>query len=151
MSRRRDVATGDLFTSIPQPVAANPGALDFRSQVASLIAEMLDVARANDPSLDRYQVAASVSRLVGREVSKAMLDGYTSESREAFNLPFWMLPAMEHVCGTTLLTEWLAITRGGRLVLGPAALDSEIGRMQNQMEADKERLKTLRELRRRGW
>lgn len=150
MTRRHDVATGDLFTSIPQPIAAEPGGMDFRTRIAVLIAEMLDDARAADPQLDRYQVAARVSSLVGKEVSKAMLDAYTAESRDAYNVPAWLMPALEHVCHSHRYTEWLAHARGGRFLLGPAALDAEIGRIQSEMDASRERLKALQDLRKRS-
>lgn len=149
MSRRRDVATGDLFTSIPQPVPAEPGGMDFRTRIAVLVGDLLDDARAHDPQLDRYEVAARTSRLVGKEVSKAMLDAYTAESRDAYNAPAWLMPALEHVCESYRYTEWLASVRGGRFLLGPAALDAEIGRMQSEMDTNRERLKALQDLRKR--
>lgn len=146
---RRDVASGDLFYDIPRPAPAVPASMDFRPELSHLVGEILADVQARDPAMDRYQVAAICSRLAGKEVSKAMLDGYTAESREAFNLPFWLVPAFETACSTTALSEWLAGKRGGRLVLGPEALDSEIGRLEGEKEAVNERLKELRELRRR--
>lgn len=151
MSRRQrsDTSTGDLFTGIPRPAPAIPASMDFRPQLSHLVAEMLSVANATDPGLDRYAIAATCSRLAGKEVSKAMLDGYTAESREAFNLPLWLVPALETACNSTALTDWLASVRGGRLVLGPAALDTEIGRIQGEIEALTDRLKEAKNLRRR--
>lgn len=151
MSRtsRRDALSGDLFRDIPRPAPPVAASMDFRPQLSNLVAEMLAAAQAADPALDRYQIAAICSRLAGKEVSKAMLDGYTAESREAFNLPLWLVPALETACSSTALTDWLAAIRGGRLVLGPAALDAEIGRMQGEMEMLNERLKEAKDLRRR--
>lgn len=148
-SRSRCDTTGDLFAAIPQPVPAEPGSLDFRTRVAAIVSEMLDAIRAADPHMDRYAVAAAVSRLVGKEVSKAMLDAYTAESRDAYNVPAWLMPALEHVCKSTRYSTWLAEVRGGRLVLGAAALDVEIGRVQEQIADNRERLKGLQDLRRR--
>ncbi|RPE81813.1 hypothetical protein [Vulcaniibacterium tengchongense] len=150
MARSRDVATGDLFAAIPRPVPALPGSMDFRTRVAVLVGAMLDDARAADPELDRYEVAARVSRLVGKEVSKHMLDAYTAESREAYNTPAWLMPALEHACRSHRYSEWLAEVRGGRLVLGAAALDAEIGAAQEQIEALREHVNNLRMLRRRA-
>lgn len=147
--RQRDAGTGDLFAAIPQPVQAAPGALDFRAEVAALLSQMLAEAQADDPEHDRYWVAAQVSRLVGKEVSKSMLDGYTSESREAFNVPFWLVVAVEHVCRSTLLTDWHAGKRGGRFLMGPAALDAEIGRLQAELDNGRDRLSAMKDLRRR--
>jgi hypothetical protein len=151
MTRRRssDIATGDLFTSIPQPIPAEPGGMDFRTRIGALVNEMLDDAKAADPELDRYAVAARVSRLVGKEVSKATLDGYTAESRDAYNVPAWLMPALEHVCHSHRYTDWLAQIRGGRFLLGPAALDAEIGRIQSEMDNQREQLRKLQDLRKR--
>jgi hypothetical protein len=151
MSRphRRDALTGDMFVNIPRPAPPTPASMDFRTQLSHLVSDMLAAAVAADPLSDRYHVAAMCSRLAGKEVSKAMLDGYTAESRDAFNLPLWLVPALETACNSTALTEWLAAIRGGRLVLGPAALDAEIGRLQGEMEATNDRLKELKDLRRR--
>lgn len=146
---RRDRASGDLFAEIPRPAPADPASMDFRPQLSNLVGEMLAAAAARDNALDRYAIAAITSRLAGKEVSKAMLDGYTSEARETFNLPIWLVPAIETACGSTAITEWLAAIRGGRLVLGPAALDAEIGRMEGERETLNDRLRELRELRRR--
>jgi hypothetical protein len=149
MNRTRDHVSGDLFAAIPRPAPSVPGGMDFRPQLSMLVGDMLTKAHASDRSLDRYAIAAIASRLAGKEISKAMLDGYTAESREAFNLPLWCVPALETACGSTALTEWLADVRGGRLVLGPAALDEEIGRLQGDKELIDERLRELRDLRRR--
>ena len=144
-----DAFTGDLFASIPRPAPAVPASMDYRVQVAHLVGELLDEARRHDPAMDRFAVAARVSTLVGKEVSKSMLDRYTAESREAFNVPFYLVPALETACASTRLTEWLAGIRGGRLVLGPDAIDAEIGRVQGDIEALRDQLRELQQLRRR--
>lgn len=144
MKRFHDTATGDLFYDIPKPAPELPASMDFRPQLSNLVAEMIAVC-----GLDRYEIAARASRLAGKEVSKAMIDGYTAESREAFNLPLWMVPALECACESTALTSWLAEIRGGRLLLGPQALDAEIGRMERVKFDASEHLKQLRELRRK--
>ena len=144
---RRGHASGDLF-AIPQPPAPVPGSMDYRLQISSLVGDMLADARA--AGLDRFEVAARASRLAGRDVSKAMLDGYTAESREEFNVPLWLAPVLETVCSATVLGDWHAKALGGRLNVGAAALDAEIGRLEREREATAERLKQLKELRRSG-
>jgi hypothetical protein len=143
--KRRDTATADLF-AIPRPAAPVPGSMDYRAHVTALVGEMLrDAAVAG---LDRYEVATRASRLAGRDISKAMLDGYTAESREEFNAPLWLAPVLETVCSSTLLAEWHAAQRGGRLLVGAATLDAEIGRLEREREVAGERLRQLKEMRR---
>lgn len=143
---RHDALTGDLF-AIPRPVAPIDGAMNYRKTVSSLVGDMLNDARV--AGLDRYEVAAKASRLAGRDVSKAMLDGYTAESRDEFNVPLWLSPVLEAVCDSTRLTEWLAEVRGGLFLVGAATLDAEIGRRSREMDIAAEELKQLRELRRK--
>lgn len=145
MSRRRDPATGDLFT-MPQPAALVPASMDYRAQVSHLVSQML--AEAHAAGLDRWEVAARASRLAGRDVSKAMLDGYTSEAREEFNTPFWLAPVLETVCSSTLLTRWVAAIRGGSLKVGAETIDAEIGRLEVERDQAAEQLRHLKQLRR---
>jgi hypothetical protein len=121
---RRDDVTQDLF-AVPAPAAPVPGSHDYRVQVSGLVGELLKAATG-----DRYAVAAQMSRLAGRDVSKMMLDGYSSEAREEFNLPLYLVPALEVACGTHLLTQWLVSIRGGRLLIGREALTAELGRLE---------------------
>ncbi len=146
---RHDAATGDLFYDIPRAAPALPASMDFRPQLSHLVSEMLAAAHVRDPRLDRYEIAARASRYAGKEISKLMLDGYTSESRENFNLPLWIVPALESACESTLLTSWLAEIRGGRVLLGPAALDAEIGRIERMKSDASDQLKQLRDLRKK--
>lgn len=142
---RRDNATGDMF-AIPRAPVATPGSMDHRQSVSSLVGDMLrDAAVAG---LDRYEVATRASRLAGRDVSKATLDGYTAESREEFNVPLWLAPVLETVCSSTLLAEWHAEQRGGRLLVGAATLDAEIGRLEREREVVGDRLRQMKEMRR---
>lgn len=124
---KRDPFTRDLF-EVPQPVTPVPGGMDYRAQVAALVSRILKAADADD----RYEIAARMSRLTGKEISKYMLDGYTSEAREEFNLPLWLVPALETACSTHDLTNWLVATRGGRLLIGREALTADLGRLEKQ-------------------
>lgn len=121
--------------------------MDYRRAVSGLMAEMLAGAAAS--GLDRYEVASRASRLTGKDVSKAMLDGYTAESREEFNVPLWLSPVLETVCSSTLLTSWAAGVRGGQLLVGADTIDAEIGRIERERDAAAERLRQLKDLQRR--
>lgn len=144
--RHADAFTGELFSSIPRPAPAIAGGMDYRTQVAVIFGDMLAAAKVRDPELERPMIAAKIARLTGKDVSKAMLDGYTAESRDAFNLPLYLVPAAETVCHSTELSSWLAGIRGGRLVLGPEAIDATIGRLQRERADLDERLKHLKHL-----
>ena len=140
----RDTSTGDLF-AVPQPAAPVPGALDYRATVAHLLADMLRTS-----GQDRYGIAAAASRLAGKDVSKYMLDAYTSESREEFNLPAWLVPSLEAACESHAISAWLAGVRGGRLLIGREALNAELGRLERQRDEAGQQIRALRDQLRRG-
>lgn len=143
---RSDAFTGDLF-SVPRAAAPIAGSMDYRQHVKGLISDMLDGARA--AGLDRWEVAAQASRLAGRDVSKNMLDGYTAESREEFNCPLWLAPVLEIVCRSTAAAEWHGGVVGGQLLLGAAAIDAEIGRLEGERDKVTEQLRHMKQYQRR--
>jgi hypothetical protein len=134
----KDFKTLDLF-AVPVPAAPIPGALDYRRAVCELVSTAL-----GDTSKDRYDVGAQMSRLAGREVSKNMLDAYSSPAREEFNLPCYLVPALEVACGTHAITAWLAEVRGGRLLIGKEALHAELGKMQAMSDELRKRMRDLK-------
>lgn len=140
MARRaRDTSTPDLF-AVPRPASTRPGEMDYRAAIAHLTAGALKGATG-----DRFDVSAAMSRLTGHEVSRYMLDAYTSEARDTFNLPFWLVPALEVTCETHALSNWLADVRGARLLVGRESLTAELGKLE-RIKAEASR--KIRELRR---
>ena len=137
-TRRHDTATGDLF-AIPEAYIAAPAAYDFREQIAEIVSNILAHAEG-----DRFSIAARISRLTGKDVSKWMLDAYTSPAREEFNLPFWLAAALEVACESHELTNWLTTIRGGRLLVGRQALDAELGKLQRIQDETGRRIRELK-------
>lgn len=148
MSRRSPGSTysGDLF-EIPQRPAPLPGSMDFRPVVSEILSNLL--ADASRAGMDRHEVAARASRLSGKDVTKNMLDGYTAPAREEFNCPLWLGPVLEVVCTSTPLSSWAASVHGGRLLVGAETLDAEIGRLMREREQADNRLRVLKDMRRR--
>ena len=68
MRNQKDDRTLDIF-SVPQPVLSIPGHCNYAAQVSELVSEVL-----KESDLDRYEIAARMSRLSGDDVSKNMLD-----------------------------------------------------------------------------
>ena len=67
MRHGKDDRTLDIF-EVPQPVLATPGCGNYAVQVSELVGEIL-----KGSELDRYEIAAQMSRLSGDDVSKHML------------------------------------------------------------------------------
>ncbi|MCY1393861.1 hypothetical protein D3C76_418740 [compost metagenome] len=139
MRRVRDTRTLDIF-AIPQPVATLPGECNYGAQVSELVGEILKSC-----DLDRYEIAARMSRLSGDDVSKNMLDAWSSPARTDHNLPFYRAALLEEVCASHLLTDWLVSLRGGRVAYGRDALNAELGRLERQRD---EAARKARELKR---
>lgn len=138
--RARDRLTGDLFVAVPSPAPVVASSMDYRTTVAHLVSDVLRGAEC-----DRYGVAASMSRYVGKDIAKATLDAYTAESRDAYNLPFYLAPALEAATGSYALTEWLAKVRGARILVGAEVLTAELGRLERERDLAGDRIKALRE------
>ncbi|RUI34574.1 hypothetical protein [Pseudomonas aeruginosa] len=124
MPRRKDDRTLDIF-EVPQPARTLPGECNYAAQVS----EILKAA-----NLDRYEIAARMSRLSGDDVSKNMLDAWSSPARVDHNLPFYRAALLEDVCASHLLTNWLVEVRGGRVAYGRDALLAELGRLERTRE-----------------
>lgn len=140
MRRVRDSQTLDIF-EVPSPVVPTPGSGNYAAQVSELVSIVL-----KDCPFDRYEIAAQMSRLSGDDVSKHMIDAWSSPARSEHNIPFYRIPLLEEVCSSHVLTDWLVHLRGGRVAYGREALAAEYGKRQQMLEklrADMRELKRL--------
>ncbi len=126
MRNKKDDLTLDIF-EVPRPLFVNPCA--FRVQVSELVSEML--ASAKGAGFERCDVAAQMSHIAGEDISKAMLDAWSSPARIDHNLPFYRAALLEQVCGSHQLTDLLVTVRGGRVSYGRDALLAELGRVES--------------------
>jgi len=127
MARRmRDKLTLDIF-DIPQEADPLPGRVDLDLPLREALSDALKHADG-----DRYHVAAEMSRLTGREISRYMLDAYTAESRTDHNFPLRYAAAFEVATHSYCLTNLLAKARGCRVLVGDDALLAELGRIDQQ-------------------
>jgi len=128
MARRKDDRTFELF-AVPQPAQAIPGQCNYGHLVSGLIGEVL-----KSTGLERHDIASRMSRLSGDDVSKNMLDAWSSTARVDHNLPLYRVPLLEYVCETHVLTDWLVGMRGGSASYGKDALLAELGRVVRNRE-----------------
>ena len=141
MRRALEEATPDLF-AVPVPAPSSDGTQDWRAEVSGLVSDML--ADAAIAGKDRHDIAAQMSRLTGHEISKAMLDGYSSPARDTFNLPMPWAPVLEACCESHALGAWFASKRGGRLLIGAEAINAEIGRLQRVADEAARKMRELK-------
>ncbi|MCC6195682.1 MAG: hypothetical protein IT518_14560 [Burkholderiales bacterium] len=105
----------------PQPV---PGSHDISAAVRECLAEVLALARAG--GTDRYAVAAEVSRLSGRDMTKNMLDRYTAADEDK-RFPLEALPALVGATGNFRLLELVAEACGCKVLRSEEAWITEVG------------------------
>lgn len=130
MRRVVDTLTGDLFASIPQVHPLTPGGWRFRGEIAHVMSEAIKLC-----AKDRYQIAADMSRLLGREVSLNTLDKYTSEASEDHIPNLETAIAFDAATEQTALASLFASKLGCRVLPGKDLLLAELGRLQ-QMKGD---------------
>lgn len=90
---------GDAPKLIELPVATNPEPASFNYE--KLVKDAVNKAIKVSP-FDRDQIAAMLTELVGKKITKPMLDTYTGESR-ANNFPAYLIPAFTQILGASFL------------------------------------------------
>ncbi len=122
-----------LFAPPPRPIPAAVGSLDIALRLRDTLAEVLH--EATDPQtgkrMDRFAVAAALSRLSGRDVSKHMLDRYTAPSADDWRFPAELIPALVKATGDRRLLQLLAEHCEARVVVGAEVWEAELGRIDN--------------------
>lgn len=111
MKNRRDNLTRDMFAELPPAPVTAAGGLSCRSEIAHAMSEAMK-------GYDRYEIAAKMSRLLDRDISKHMLDAYTAESREDHIPPLDTAIAFDLATESRVLAELFARKIGARLAVG---------------------------------
>lgn len=140
MTRARDLLTGDLFAEIPRPAPTTPGAINYSREIAAVMGQAL-----KDCPNDRYDVAARMSRMLGREVPLSMLNAYCAESHEQHNISFERAIAFDAATEGYALLNFFAAKRGCRVMVGQDALLAELGRIKQMRDELAGQEKAIRE------
>jgi len=93
-------------------------------------------------SLGRFEIAGRMSHLVGQEITKAMLDSWTAESKEQHRPPAEFLPAFCVVTGSREPLQILTDAAGLFCLPGPDALRAEVQKLrEDEQRITRERRK----------
>lgn len=133
----RQASLFDILQNLQVAANASPaaGSFDIDSQFRAAISEALKQC-----SLSRWQVAARMSELTGCEITKAMLDSWTAESKEGHRFPAIFLPAFCEATGCSEPLKLLGRLVGVFILPGPEALRAEIQKIEeeiNRKQAEK--------------
>ncbi len=143
MPRSNDDRTIDMFL-IPQAERPDPATSDYSVAVATQLKIVLDSAQDHD--LDRFDVAAEMSRLVGKEITKTTIDKWAAPSSTDHNIYFCYIPVLESICSSTGLTDWLVKKRGGRVAYGKDTLNvllSKKAQQRKKLDAEMKQLEKM--------
>lgn len=135
--QKRDIHTIDLFDELPPAPVTTPGGLSCRAEIAHTMSDALK-------NHDRFEIAAKMSKLLGREISKHMLDAYTAESREDHIPPLDTAIAFDLAIGSSALAELFARKVGAKLVFGREALDTRLGKLERMRDGVNQEIKKLK-------
>ena len=82
----------------------------------------------------RWEVAGRMSELTGTDISKSMLDSWTSEAKENHRFPAIFLPAFCEAAGCSEPLKLLGRLVGVFVLPGPEALRAEIRKLEEEIE-----------------
>lgn len=142
---RRDHHTADLFAHERLFPVETPrelvNALDFNVRMASAMSRAL--REAAERGVDRFAVAGRMSEILGTEVTKGMVDAYTSPARESHNISAIRLKAF--VRATGCLWVWNVYHEGDGLTLlqGHEAVFAQAALARTQSQALMEEARRL--------
>lgn len=159
MSKKRlDIGQISLFDIIrqvaeKQKTAALQGDMPGRLNISATLRELVSLALKRT-RLSRYEVAAEMSKLLGREITKSQIDSWSAESKENHRFPLAYLNAFMDSAGDKTILRLLCEKAGGYFIEGEDALYTELGKIEKAKEeiAEKERLvrDTLARLKKSG-
>lgn len=121
-----------------------PDAPDATLKIAAELCHAVSRALKESP-LDRYRVAAEMSRLTGDDITKTRLDSWSAEGKERNRFPAEYLPAFIVAAGAPWLLARIADRCGLRLVGEDELRHLEAGRLHAEirnLEARKDELLT---------
>lgn len=127
MGKRKPVP-GQMAFGFEVPTTPAAGALagdDVR--ISAMVAEILH----NDPR-PREVIAAEMSRLLGVDVSKGMLDGYASPSREGWSISYSRMKALVSVTSRHDLLDADLRGIGASLLVGEEIHTARLGHLRAQ-------------------
>ncbi len=120
---------------------AIPGSLNLDSQIRELVSEGLKRS-----PLSRHQIAAEMSTVMGKEVTKTTLDTFSAESKGNHRLPACYVAAFGVATGDTTIISAICEAVGGAFLPDVETLTLELHKIQGEKRELKEREQIIKEL-----
>ncbi|RVQ76144.1 hypothetical protein [Sinorhizobium medicae] len=138
-----DPAQLDLFLEPVFPVRIPASRIDierFRAKIKRAMARAI-----RECPFDRPTIAARMAQYLGLPgISKATLDAYTAESKQGHDITLVRFAAFVHATGARRLWDDVVADQGVTVLIGDEARLAEIGRILQEQDAIKARLRAIR-------
>lgn len=134
-----DPAQVSFFDAPAAPLVGH----ELSARIREALAETLATAKET-LGRDRYAVATEMSRIMGRDVTKNMLDRYTAPSAEEWRFPLEALPALVAATGDARIVTIIAEASGYKVMPGEATAVAELVTLELQNRAIKKRIAAAR-------
>lgn len=116
-----------LQQSQEPPVQDDEGSLNIHGLLCRSLTRSI-----NASDLSRWEIAGRMSHLLGTEITKFMIDGWTAESKEGHRMPAEYIPAFCKATGQREPMEVLADAAGLFTLPGRDALRAEIQKLSEE-------------------
>ena len=125
--------------SEPVPARAAAALAGFERRVNALVGTIL----ASDPR-SRYDIAARMSELLDEDISKTMLDAWSSPAREDHRVPFSRLAALVVVTDRQDLLRPIMSKLGVSLLIGAEVETARIGQLEQMIERARREVREIK-------
>ncbi len=125
--------------SEPVPVREAGALAGFEREVNTLVGTIL----ASDPR-SRYEIAARMSELLVEDITKSMLDAWSSPAREDHRVPFSRLAALVLVTDRQDLLRPIMAKLGVSLLIGAEVEAARIGQLEQIIERARREVRELK-------
>ncbi|MEH3092011.1 MAG: hypothetical protein PGN20_08125 [Agrobacterium cavarae] len=138
---KRDPLQMDFFSEPTFPVRTPVQQIDldrYRARIKRAMARAIRQCQ-----YDRPTIAARMSLYLGVNVSKAMLDSWTAESKRAHDMTMPRFAAFAHATEAPWLWDEAAAMQGVTMLVGRQAQLAEIGLLQQEKQRVQREIKAL--------
>lgn len=113
---------------LPSPASAPAALAGLEKQINAAVGTIL-----NSDSRPREVIAAEMSVLLGDEISRAMLDAYSSPARVDHKVPFSRFLALVQVCNRHDVLDQLLRPIGAAVLVGEEVHTARLGHLDRQI------------------
>ena len=137
MARKKAVNQGqasffDIIVNSQKSFPHPAGSLDIDQEFRESVSQALKYSPNS-----RYQIAATISEMIGADITKSMLDSWTSNAKEGHRFPAVFMPAFCLATGSTEPLKVLTRHVGVFVLPGADALRSDIRRRDENIAREK--------------